>query len=484
MEIQTPEKPIPNRVARSLLFSLKDLREAAMKLRIPDPTRCEISDPLDSSDKVKTPSVSESPAYERKKRVNSVKQLEKYEMLEKFFSSMDSSIRLLHLKGSATTFTNVIAKVESLTDRTFTYSHLAQLKFILPEAIEIKKIIKYDERSCCMKPDLYITLNANAVDNNEKWKSNSSSLPLRKVFRSRLLDFFKSHPELVAVSHLSGSFRRSFSNRTSITGGKDGKEEDRVGLVPVSPVSIPLKVEGSTKKITVSCTDAPKLSSKQTSSMKYSSGGIVSASSPSCHLPAPPVIKAKKGNDGSMSAPETPMLEPPNNRYFMSPDDDPAELPMKLARHLSTRRSLFFDSPLKSAKAADQVCESGRFSTDDDILDILPENLLQSKLTSIIPRIREKESEAQAEQSSAISQDKRRKQMIARLPRLFDMIYFLFRSIKRSFMTKEELMHKVISSHLEITDKSEVEQKLILLQELAPEWIYEKPSSRGTILLL
>lgn len=44
--------------------------------------------------------------------------------------------------------------------------------------------------------------------------------------------------------------------------------------------------------------------------------------------------------------------------------------------------------------------------------------------------------------------------MIARLPRLFDMIYFLFRSIKRSFMTKEELMHKVISSHLEITDRS------------------------------
>ncbi|KAF3653837.1 putative metal tolerance protein 4-like [Capsicum annuum] len=121
-----------------------------MKLRIPDPTRCEISDPLDSSDKVKTPSVSESPAYKRKKRVNSVKLPE---------------------------------------------NHLAQLKFILPEAIEIKKIIKYDERSCCMKPDLYITLNANAVDNNEKWKSNSSSLPLRKVFRSRLLDFFKSHPE-------------------------------------------------------------------------------------------------------------------------------------------------------------------------------------------------------------------------------------------------------------------------------------------------
>ncbi|KAJ8565168.1 hypothetical protein K7X08_007744 [Anisodus acutangulus] len=65
--------------------------------------------------------------------------------------------------------------------------------------------------------------------------------------------------------------------------------------------------------------------------------------------------------------------------------------------------------------------------------------------------------------------------MIACLHRLFDMIYFLFQSIKRSVMTKEEFMHRVISSHLQITDKSEVEQQLILLQE---------PASRGTLLLL
>lgn len=84
--------------------------------------------------------------------------------------------------------------------RRFTCSHLAQLKFILPEAIEIKKILKHDERSWCMKPDLYITLNANAVDNSEKWKSNSSSVLLRKIFRSRLLDFFKSHPEVINFS--------------------------------------------------------------------------------------------------------------------------------------------------------------------------------------------------------------------------------------------------------------------------------------------
>ncbi|KAK4371685.1 hypothetical protein RND71_007069 [Anisodus tanguticus] len=216
----------------------------------------------------------------------------------------------------------------------FSYSHLAQLKFILPEAIEVKKILKHDERSSCMKPDLYITLNANAVDNSEKWKSNSSSVLLRKVFRSRLLNFFKSHPEgddipeemlpgpfnpskqavtnssrpsgsfltneapngvcalqSVAALHMSASFRRCFSNQASITEGTDAKEEDRVGLLSVSPVPVTLKVDSSTKKKTVSCADGPKLSLKPTSSMKCSAGGTVSASSPSCLPTTPPMIE-------------------------------------------------------------------------------------------------------------------------------------------------------------------------------------------------
>ncbi|KAK4371684.1 hypothetical protein RND71_007068 [Anisodus tanguticus] len=174
-----------------------------------------------------------------------------------------------------------------------------------------------------------------------------------------------------------------------------------------------------------------------------------------------------------MSAPATPMLEPPK-RCYMSPDDYPAESPIKLARRSSTRRSLFSNTPLKNANAADQVCESGRFSIDDNILDILPENVLQSLRRDTL-HIEEKESKVLTEQNPAISQAKRRKQMIACLHRLFDMIYFLFQSIKHSVMTKEEFMHRVISSHLQITDKSEVEQQLILLQE---------PASRGTLLLL
>lgn len=40
-----------------------------------------------------------------------------YEMLAQFFDSLDSSIRLLRLKGSMSTFTNICPKIECLTDR-------------------------------------------------------------------------------------------------------------------------------------------------------------------------------------------------------------------------------------------------------------------------------------------------------------------------------------------------------------------------------
>lgn len=38
-------------------------------------------------------------------------------MLGQFFDGLDSSVRLLKLKGSVTTFTNICPKIECLTDR-------------------------------------------------------------------------------------------------------------------------------------------------------------------------------------------------------------------------------------------------------------------------------------------------------------------------------------------------------------------------------
>lgn len=47
-----------------------------------------------------------------------------------------------------------------------------------------------------MKPNLHVTINVDAVEHDGKFKSEGGNVNLRKVFRSRLKDFLRSHPEV------------------------------------------------------------------------------------------------------------------------------------------------------------------------------------------------------------------------------------------------------------------------------------------------
>ncbi|CAL5192438.1 unnamed protein product [Lathyrus oleraceus] len=133
-------------------------------------------------------------------------------------------------------------------------------------------------------------------------------------------------------------------------------------------------------------------------------------------------------------------------------------------------RSLKFDTPVKNVNVASSL------STDNNISDILPNALLHS--------IREKERMEIEERDPAISQAKKRKKIIASLPKLFNMIHMMFHSRNRSVITKEELVNTLISSHYDIVDRREVEGQLHLLLELVPEWISEKLASSGDKLLV
>ncbi|KAE8692196.1 putative Auxin-induced protein 5NG4 [Hibiscus syriacus] len=111
------------------------------------------------------------------------------------------------------TFTNISPKIECLTDRRVLYSHLAQLKHILPEAIEIKRILLFDEMSSCMKPDLHVSIILDAIDFGDNSKSETKNLTLRKVFRDRLVDYSKAHPEGDEIPEdLPEPFNRSKQN--------------------------------------------------------------------------------------------------------------------------------------------------------------------------------------------------------------------------------------------------------------------------------
>lgn len=157
----------------------------------------------------------------------------RYELLNKLFTSLAVSIRLLRLKQLSSTFTNISEKIETLTERyyiffnllirceildklftdlsnlyciwlcsRFTYSHLAQLKFILPESITIKKRLVRDERTSCVKPELEVDLDFSIVQNDKKLTSDGVNLLMGKLFRSRLVSFLKSNPKvLILIVH-------------------------------------------------------------------------------------------------------------------------------------------------------------------------------------------------------------------------------------------------------------------------------------------
>ncbi|GAV67254.1 CDT1 domain-containing protein [Cephalotus follicularis] len=439
---------------------------------------------------------------------------ESYEMLGEFFDSFECSIRLLRLKGSMSTFTNISPKIHSLTERRFSYKTLGQLKYVLPEAIEIKKLLIFDERTSFMKPDLHVTLDVDTIDCCDP-KSENKYLYLRKLFRQRLLEFHKAHPQADEVPEemLPEPFNQSQKDghthiitNPSVSFAEEASPEALENEEPAVASLLPrsFQKQFSKKKTNIEVETSDKISAKvlaQTSIPpvpmpclnKISS--IVESSSISTCLPATPIkeVSDMKNKDGSpekidtiLSTPAklvstparlmtaTPALHPPKKCY-MSPDEDSIiSMPNELVRRPPRSRSLKFDTPVKNEKFEDEANEmEGGLVDEND--DILPEDLLQS--------IREKEREAVEERDPAILQAKRRQQMIAFLPKLFNMIHFLFQSIKRSIMTKEELIHKIIANNCDIVDRKEVEEQLNLLLELVPEWISEKLAFGGDLLV-
>ncbi|KAL6208919.1 hypothetical protein ACLB2K_019862 [Fragaria x ananassa] len=79
-----------------------------------------------------------------------------------------------------------------MSDMRFMFGHLVQLKYILPEVIETKKMLVVDKQTGCVKPDLRVALNVQALQNDVKF---NKTLNLRRVFRDRLVEVLRSHPE-------------------------------------------------------------------------------------------------------------------------------------------------------------------------------------------------------------------------------------------------------------------------------------------------
>ncbi|XP_068646059.1 CDT1-like protein a, chloroplastic [Aristolochia californica] len=501
---RTPQKPevAPRRVRnRRVAFSLTEVREIAKGLQ-----RSSKEVDNDSKDMESFTAV----AAERPKRAKADCELpEKYQILAKFFDSLESSIRLLQLKQTTSTFSNVSRSIESLTERRFTYGHLAQIKYILQEELDVKKILVRDEKTLCMKPELHIKLQIDPLGKVKKDKSNGY-LHLRKEFRARLLNFYRAHPKgdeipeenlpdpfnpttpcmlpnmekpvqsrswsplpevpppepTLIASHLPQTFQRRFlqksSNQLSEKPQLDGLTTPIKPAEPINPQSCSSVVHSPISQITCKPSKNKKslefgetVTEPKTDGEDYLKENVPVKGTPPRLISTPIRLMT-----------HTPEVQPAK-RCRLSLEDSPVQM----TRQQSRPRSLNFLSPAKNTSADGEKEEKGLSSADGNSLKFLPETLLQS--------IRKKERKAKEERDLGCAESRKRKQMIAQLPKLIDMIHLIFQSAKKCVITKCELIHKIILHHVDIIDREEIQELLKLLEEVVPDWISEKTISTG-----
>uniref|UniRef100_A0A0D9W2G9 CDT1 Geminin-binding domain-containing protein n=1 Tax=Leersia perrieri TaxID=77586 RepID=A0A0D9W2G9_9ORYZ len=511
-QIWTPEKPEQPSAARKrarasggVAFSVTGVRRAALEMRrvVAAPAAAAAAGEEDELEAVAR-QLGVAPAPVRSPVKRKAKLPESYEMLCEFFNCFESSTRLLRMKGSKATFPNICASIQHLSERRFTYSHLAQLKYIMPEAIVINKILLRDETTCCMKPDLQVNLLVDAVEGVAKQKGETGYSALRRIFRQRLVDFFRDHPEgddipehelphpfsqttsgapqavpedipkpvcavqsssasdrqNVAMSHMPHSFKRMFSQRSVIAAATTGITSPLEKVEPsiMSPLSrkslLRSPVSGS-----MSIDGESEAHGKSVLDVAFSSG--VSEGTPAKFTSTPVRLMAA-----------TPVLQTPKRPVSGTGCDTP---PLKMAKR-SARTKLFM-TPTKDASSMDAEKQSTSASTvdgDDEFLSFLPKSLLQS--------VKDKETRALEQKQTGFADRIKREKLLASLPSIFDIIFLIYQSRQCSVMTKQELIHKIIASNPKIVDRGEVEYQLRLLEEIIPDWISEKTARAGDVL--
>ncbi|XP_048554080.1 CDT1-like protein a, chloroplastic isoform X2 [Triticum urartu] len=491
-DLVTPEKTEPRPLLRrgrsggAVALSVKEVRRAALELQRPGKgVDAGEEDALESV--ARELGVGAGAGRSPVKRRPEVKLPESYEILCEFFNCFESSTRLLRMKGSKATFPNICASIQNLAERRFTYGHLAQLKYIMPEAIVINKILLRDDKTCCMKPDLQVNLLVDSVEDSVMQKGETRYSALRRMFRQRLVDFFRKHPEgddipehelpypftqtkssvaqstprvvtevvfaapspslaeqpAVALSHMSQSFKRRFSQRSS------------TGPATASTTGLPPKAESTTpsplgRKLMLNSTSGgidheSQVQEKSSKDVALRFG--VTEGTPAKFASTP--VRSMAG---------TPNLETPQRPISATVCDTP---PLKTVKR-SARAKLFM-TPTKVASKMEEENQSMSSTSpsdgDDELLGFLPKSLLQS--------VKEKEKRTLEEKETGYADQVQPQKLISCLPSTFDIIF---------------LIYKIIESNPKIVDKGEVEEQMRLLLEFLLEWISEKTARNGDVL--
>lgn len=408
---------------------------------------------------------------------------EKYMVIVDFFNRMVCSVRLLGLSKKLPTFTNISTQIKVMTNRKFLYYHLAQIKHLLPESILVEKVLTHDKETLCVGHDLKIVL---CLDNVQcRVLEKPISMALQKAFCARLLEFHNANPESLDIpeallpypfnrkdkatlhkelsgespmlstestqldyclsdcswstSHFSPSTKKRFCEKSPIL-------ESQTTLLLASPICSKPVLTDVEKTADISAITKPPM--KNCSDLDYSIKSDCGKSSLQHDFTTPSKL--------TVDPVKTPALLTPRNVSIVSPEKD-CETEKQLTS--SARRLLMF-SPTKSIKNTTDCAMTLEYAFKD-------EQMNQKEMKN---------------QTVGGQKNLKRQQMLTALPDLFSTVRNIFRSINSYYMTKQELVHKILYYEYNIEETSEVEEMLQLLETLVPDWISTKTSSAGDFL--
>ncbi|KAL1541939.1 CDT1-like protein a, chloroplastic isoform X2 [Salvia divinorum] len=354
---------------------------------------------------------------------------EKYATLLEFFGRLMSSLRLLNLRKKRPTFQNVRSQIEILTGRKFLLSHLAQIKYILPEAVQIDKILVHDEKTKCMKAEMNIGLLSDVVKHRDE--DESVYVALSTIFSSRLRDFSDKHPEVCDIpeAELPDPFNQK---RTTVTEYLTSQnlptlcETEMLNLSHLPP-SFKTHFYQKTAIADMETTDIFKSACEvnEVFERARSSSALYSSANMSETTPMKPLV----GNDGLTAV--TPAQSTPLRPISSLICDD---------------QNKMTSSHKQSTASAKKALNFTSFDSEETIF-----------------------SQKQKQKSVCLSD-------------LVLLIHQIFQSVKFYPITKAELVQKIIMNSFEFDNHSEVETQMENLEKLAPDWFFKKMAPSGDLL--
>ncbi|KAJ0106107.1 hypothetical protein Patl1_19280 [Pistacia atlantica] len=391
-----------------------------------------------------TPEKTSEPSRTKVKE-DGIKHLEKYNALVEIFDSMTCSLRLLGLRKKSPTFQNISTQVEVLTKRKISLKHLAQIKYILPEAIQIDNILVHDKKTLCMKPDMKISLIFDVIEGHSE---HSDFIALHQVFASRLLNYFSTHPEAddIPETILPEPFgRRSLASL-----------ENKVAEVPEELESICEQSQTTALEQHFSRKSVASAFLSSTTSDYLNNQFVRTWQSEECPVDHQTNEKSNQQMKLPFTCSKSSIVNPPFR--LISPQcsvtSDACDSPQqKLALPAD---SLLIETPA-------QVTPKRSMPSCNDKLKAMTTQNCKS-------HCKPAKSDVLLIQSSLLQAD------------LVAVIHQIFQSVNRASITKQELVHKIIMNNLDIIERREVEDQIEHLEKMVPDWICRKQAPGGDIM--